>query len=86
LSRRFDVLQGDLLVVLGCLEYILEKTANMSPTLTPEKGGGRQDGVDETAGADGDELFLLSDQGFLHPPKDEAGDDEGGTSDDSISD
>jgi hypothetical protein len=32
LSRAFDVLLGDLSIVLGCLEYVLEKTANMSQT------------------------------------------------------
>ena len=55
LSKRFDILEGSLKVVLGCLEYVLEKAANMSPNLTPEKGGGRQDGVDKTADADGDD-------------------------------
>jgi len=85
LSKRFDVLQGDLKVVLGCLEYVLEMTANMSPTLTPEKGGGRQDGVDETADADGDDQFLLSDHDYLHPPEDEAEDGEGDTGDNSTS-
>ena len=74
-------MQGDLTVVLGCLEYVLEKTANMSPTLTPGKGGGRQSGVDETSDADGDDEFLLSDRDYLHPPDDEAGDDEGDTND-----
>ena len=85
LSKRFDVLQGGLKVVLGCLEYVLEKTASMSPTLSPERGGGRPAGVDETADADGDDQFLLSDQDYLHPPEEEAGDDEGDTSDISTS-
>jgi len=70
-------MQGGLKVVLGCLEYILEKTANMSPTLTPGRGGSRQDGVNETAGVDGDVQLLLGDQDYLHPPNDEIGDDEG---------
>jgi len=87
LSRRFDVLQGDLRVVLGCLEYVLEKTANMSPNLTPERNGGRQGGVDETVDADADDPILLDDNEFLHPPTDEEDeDDEGSTSDNDTSD
>ena len=82
LSKRFDVLQEDLKVVLGCLDYVLEKTVNMSPTLMPEKGSRWQDGVNETVDTDGDNQFLLSDNDFLHPPE-EAGDDEGDTSDNS---
>ena len=51
-----------------CLEYVLEKTANMSPTLMPERGGGSwQNSVDETADADGDDQFLLGDPICIHP-------------------
>lgn len=38
LSRQFDVMQGDLPTVLGCLQYILEMTMSMTPNSTPEKG------------------------------------------------
>jgi len=76
-----SVFQDDLKVVLGCLGYVLEKTASMSP----ESGGGRQDGVDQSADADGDDQFLLSDLDYFHLPEDEAGDDEGDTSDNSTS-
>ena len=71
--------------MLGCLEYVLEKTANMSPDLTLEKGGGRQDGVDKTADADGDDQFLLSDHDYLHPSEDETEDNEGDTGNNSTS-
>jgi len=52
MSKRFDVLHGDFKAVLGCLQYVLEKTANMSPNLTPERNGGQKSGVNETADAD----------------------------------
>lgn len=58
----------------------------MSPDLTLEKGGGRQDGVDKTADADGDDQFLLSDHDYLHPSEDEAENNEGDTGDNSTSD
>jgi len=79
LSRRFDVLQGDLRVVLGCLEYVLEKTANVNPNLTQERNGGRQSGVDETADVDADDPILLDDNDFLHPPTDEEDEDGEGS-------
>lgn len=41
-SRRFELTQGDMLTVLGCLKYILERSASMSPNVTPEKDGGEQ--------------------------------------------
>ncbi|KAF9507640.1 hypothetical protein BS47DRAFT_281589 [Hydnum rufescens UP504] len=36
-SRLFDITRGDLPKVLGCLKYLLEKSASMSPNLTPDK-------------------------------------------------
>jgi hypothetical protein len=42
LSRQFDVMQGDLPTVLGCLQYILEMAMSMTPNLTPEKGGSKK--------------------------------------------
>ena len=57
----------------------------MSSNLAPEKGGGRQDGVDKTADTDGDDQFLLSDHDYLHPPEDGTEDDEGDTGDNSTS-
>ena len=35
LSRRFDITQGDMAIVLGCFKYIFE-TADMSSNLTPK--------------------------------------------------
>ena len=35
LSRRFDITQGDMAMVLGCFKYILE-TADMRSNLTPK--------------------------------------------------
>jgi hypothetical protein len=37
-SRRFDVNEGDMVTVLGCLKPILEMSVTMNPNL--EKGGG----------------------------------------------
>ncbi len=38
-SRSFDVNAGEMLTVLGCLRYMLEMSASMSPNVTPEKVG-----------------------------------------------
>lgn len=38
-SRRFGILEGDLETILGCIKYLLEASANMSPNITPERGG-----------------------------------------------
>ncbi|KAF5379526.1 hypothetical protein D9615_006508 [Tricholomella constricta] len=43
LSKVFDVLQGELPLVLGCLRYILEKAMSMIPNSTPEKGRSESD-------------------------------------------
>jgi hypothetical protein len=77
LSRRFDVLQGDLRVVLGCLKYVLEKTANM---LAPERNGSgdnlKQGSFDETTNADA--AISLDDDDFLNPPSGEEENDHDG--------
>jgi len=41
-SRRFEITQGDILTVLGCLKYILEISVSMSPNInaTLEKNSG----------------------------------------------
>ena len=39
-SRRFKIIQGEMLTVLGCLKYILEMSASMSPNVRLEKNGG----------------------------------------------
>ena len=39
-SRRFEITEGDVLAVLGCLKYVLETSANMGPNSTPERDGG----------------------------------------------
>jgi hypothetical protein len=57
---------------MGCLEYVLEKTANMSPNLVLERNNGceRKSGVEETADADADtdDPIVLDDNDFLIPP------------------
>jgi hypothetical protein len=75
LSRRFDILQGDMRNVLGCLKYILEKTADMSPILTPDRNGGGQKQCDVDGTEDADDLIALDDNEFLNPPNGE--EDEG---------
>jgi hypothetical protein len=71
LSRRFDIQQGeDMRVVLGCLKYVLEKTASMSLNSAPEQSGGQQeDGADETD--DGDEPIDLYANDFMSAPNEE---------------
>ena len=64
-------MQGDLYVVLGCLRYILQKTANMNPTVTPEKHGSQRSGSEEIVDADGDDPFRLNDNSFMHGPSEE---------------
>lgn len=39
ISRCFDIAQGEMLMVLGCLRYILGTTAAMSPGVPPERNG-----------------------------------------------
>jgi hypothetical protein len=65
-SRQFDILQGDMKKVLGCLKHILEVTASSSPQSTPE----RNDEVDES-----DPLLNLDDNKFMNPPT--GGEDRG---------
>jgi hypothetical protein len=62
-SRLFNVMDGDLLTVLGCLQYILEMAMSMSPNLTSEKGAlKKSDGLE----ADGDDPIDLDDTPYLH--------------------
>ena len=58
-SRQFDVTQGDLPTVLGCLQHILE----MAMSMTPEKGGLKKSDESE---ADADDLIDLDDTPYLH--------------------
>jgi hypothetical protein len=37
-SREFDIGAGNMVKVLGCLKYVLERSVKMSPNSTPEKG------------------------------------------------
>ena len=66
LSKRFDTLNGDLQVVLGCLMYILEKSSAMSPAVTPEKTDDKSS-VNETADV-GDQVMDLDNNEFIPPP------------------
>ena len=38
-SKYFDINNGEIQVVLGCLKYMLEMSRSMSPNVTPEKVG-----------------------------------------------
>ena len=39
MSRRFKVIGGDTLTVLGCLNYLLEMSASMSPSIPEDDNG-----------------------------------------------
>jgi hypothetical protein len=58
-SREFDITAGDMVTVLGCLRYLLETSANMSPNSMPEKAGGFSGGVD------GNPTLILDDNEYL---------------------
>ncbi|KAF8223654.1 hypothetical protein L208DRAFT_530182 [Tricholoma matsutake] len=64
-SRRFDILEGEMKKVLGCLQYVLEMTASRSPKSTPERLDGDKDNdeVDES-----DHPLNLDDNKFMTPP------------------
>jgi hypothetical protein len=66
-SRRFDVTQGDMRTVLGCLKYILEMSASMSPNLTHEQDG--DEPVEDHS--DGESEMDLDDNGYVTPPDSE---------------
>ena len=66
-SRRFNIRQGDLKTVMGCMVFILRKTADMTPTATPEKIKGQKSSVDETEEDIADVAFDLENNKFLHP-------------------
>jgi hypothetical protein len=63
-SRRFKVSQGEMQIVLGCLKYMLETSASMSPNVTREKDGGEpvEDGESEP-GMD------VDDSSYVTPPE-----------------
>ena len=59
-SRVLNVMDGDLSIVLGCLQYILEMAMSMSPNLTPERRTLKKSNDSELE-ADGDDLIGLDD-------------------------
>ena len=61
--RRFEVTQGDMLTILGCLKYILEMSANMSPKVTPEKNSGES--VEDHGNCESD---MDIDDNYVSPP------------------
>lgn len=52
-SRRFEVSQGEIRTVLGCLKYVLETSASMSSntTLETRRDGGEPDQVEDHGNA-----------------------------------
>ena len=64
-SRRFDILEGDMKIVLGCLTYVLEITASRSPKSMPERNVDDRDNdeVDES-----DPSLNVDDSKFMKPP------------------
>jgi hypothetical protein len=45
-SKRFNVEAGDIKMILGCLRYVLKKSASMSPYVTLEKKDEHQSDID----------------------------------------
>jgi len=64
-SRRFNLLEGHLKKVLGCLTHVLEITASRSPKSTPERNVDDRDNdeVDES-----DPPLNVDDNKFMKPP------------------
>lgn len=62
-SKQFDVMSDDLPVVLGCLQYILEKTISMSPNLFPKSGSLQSETMNMDD--DADEVFDPDDSSYL---------------------
>lgn len=56
-------MHGDLPIVLGCMQYILETAMSMSPNLTPEKEALKKSDNSELE-ADGDDLIGLNDDSY----------------------
>jgi hypothetical protein len=77
-SRRFDILEGEMKKVLGCLKFVLEMTASRSPKSTLERNGGDKDDdeVDES-----DPPLNLDDNKFMKLPI--GGEDEEDEEDDN---
>jgi hypothetical protein len=61
MSRRFNILEGEMKKVLACLRHILEITASRSPNSTLERNDGDKD--DES-----DPSLNLDDNQFMKPP------------------
>ena len=66
ISRNFDILQGEMPKVLGCLRYLLG-TAKMGFNVTPGRPGGDWVGGDDLA----DIPIDLHDNDYTNPPQDE---------------
>jgi hypothetical protein len=63
-SKYFDIQCGEMLEVLGFLEYIWETTVNMSPNIMPENGGGGEKDAD-------DPVIDLQDNDYINEPEDD---------------
>lgn len=68
-SKQFDITvgPGDLATVLGCLKYLLEKSASMTPNLSRERNSEHPMDVD---GGE-DPAIDLDDNEFMNPPPDD---------------
>ena len=58
LSRRFDITQGDMVIVLGCFKYILE-TAHINFNPTPERIGRQEAGNVNGKDKEFDDLVII---------------------------
>jgi hypothetical protein len=67
-SRRFELAQGEIQTILGCLKYILEKSASMSPNSSPEsqRDGGE---MDQMVDSGSDAEMDIDGSGYISPPE-----------------
>ena len=66
LSKRYDIVIGDMMKVLACMKYLLEMTANRSPASSAEKKQCDSNEEDEY-----DPPLDLDDNPFTNPPSEE---------------
>ena len=69
-SRRFSISRGEIRTVMGCIMYILRKTVERSPTVTPDKMNDESN-LGETDDQDKAMNLNSEDNSFLHPAANE---------------
>ncbi len=74
-SKHFDIMKGDLSVILGWLRYILEKTVAMSPNTSPKSNVLQDNNLDGDAD-DADEGLELGVSRYTESHGDDESDDD----------